>query len=298
MKRIIIFLVLLANLFSISIIGQANISSSCTAFTNVDFNGFNGMASDDCSSATCYIDPLREANLVLSQSGCSFIDPDGNPGADIIYSMSINHNNYPVTSLLTYEVPYGFEYKLEGTSAGANCEAEINYSFSQSDNIQTNNIQLFGSSFLSENLNNNYIMKLPRLLHGVHFMFSAFIQTSSIVDDIAFELDFLNQLQIMVPSQFYLDNGLIGPTTVNLNTTTGSMNIQVQERCAEDIILEEGTDLGSYTYSAANILYVDTEVKNSTNVVFSAGNSINFEPGYSVELGSSMTTQVYTGCTN
>ena len=129
-------------------------------------------------------------------------------------------------------------------------------------------------------------------------MFSAFIQTSSIVDDIAFELDFLNQLQIMVPSQFYLDNGLIGPTTVNLNTTTGSMNIQVKERCAEDIILEEGTDLGSYTYSAANILYVDTEVKNSTNVVFSAGNSINFEPGYSVELGSSMTTQVYTGCTN
>ena len=281
-------------LFSTSIFGQVNTSYSCTAFTNVDFNGFNGMASDACSSATCYVDPLIEANFVLSQSACNFIDPDGNPGADIFYSMSINHNNYPVTNFLTYEVPYGFEYKLEGASAGANCLAEINYSFAQSGGAQTDNIQLFGDSNLSENLNNNYVMKLPRLVHEVQFIFSAFIQTSTIVDDIGFELDSHNQLKIMVPSQFYLDNGLTSPT----NTTIGSMNIQVQERCAEDIILEEGVDLGSYTYSAANNLYVDTEVKNSTNVVFSAGNSINFEPGYSVELGSSMATQVYSGCTN
>jgi len=241
--RILIFILIFILSYE-SVYSQLSISTDCDAYTNVDFPDGDGTASDACSNADCSVDPLIEATLVLSQYSCDFSLPDGFPGAYLIYDLNINHTSYPVQNFLTHEVPYGFQYTLETESATSDIEA--NYEFSQNSNMQSGNLSYIGSSNYSIDLDNDHIMTLPKSSYGVYLFIEAYVASS---DDTDFEINNQNQIKLMVPSQFYLDNGLISPTSVNINASaSGSRTFSVEERCAEDIYLEAGVDVGSYTY--------------------------------------------------
>jgi len=302
MRNAILTLFLLFSFASVK--AQISFNYECYAYTNVDVDYYDfgnpfSDAYDACSSANCSVDQLIEATLQLNQYGCNNYYPDGFPGAIVNYSLYINHNSYPTQNFLTYEVPYAFEYTLEGESFSPDSGTDINYNSGQYFGVEQIGSVSLGTNIgfnFSIDLNNNLNMLLAKTGNGINLYIEAYTTTNQ---DSDFGLNSKNKLKIIVPSQFYLDNALTSPTSVNVNLNNiGFVTIGVEERCAEDIYLEEGVDVGSYIYSAANNLFADCTVDNNTNIVFSAGNIITLGIGYSVELGSSMSTQLYAGCIN
>lgn len=300
--RLIIFTLILV-VSSKSVLSQINSNYECYAYTNVDIDYYDfgnqySDAYDACSWANFQVEELIEATIQLNQYGCDFNLPDGYPGGTINYNFYINHIAYPTQNFLTYEVPYGFQYTLEGENFSPDSQTQIDYSTNQFvGETETGYVSIdsnYGLNF-SIDLNNNHNMLLSSYYNGIVLTIDAYASTKQ---NSQFELNTKNKLKIIVPSQFYLDNALTSPTSVNINKTFGYVTVGVEERCAEDIYIDEGVDVGSYIYSAANNLFANCTIDNSTNVVLSAGNIITLGIGYSVELGSTMTTQVYAGCIN
>ncbi len=297
MKIVLLFL------FTITcncIFSQVTESFYADAQTQVDDPDGDGFTSDACSFGDISMGFSLGLFSTLETMDCSSVG-EGRPFVQGSYLFEIDHSSYPVQNFLSYNMPYAFHITLVGHYSGSTSP------FINVQSQQTNG-SLFQVDFLESNsqetlfIDNGKTMTLPDNTMSISFDINA-----SLDDD--YEILMLHgtegtsaDLSIMVPSQFYLDNGLPSPPSfVAINSTDGpsfqNYYLPVVQKCAENVILED-VDLQSYIYSASNDLIVKSNIPAGENVTFRAGNSVTLARGFNAECGSTYSIGNYSGCTN
>lgn len=300
MKSLILILVLTS---STPIFGQLTIFESICAKTGIAPCDGDGTAQDACSEADCFFDIYNKTFLQIGEYNCDCTNGTiGFPSAESSFHFSFANppsNVYPAKSYLGYTLPFGFEFEYDIDNSypdyvagftsymgyGTNMQSSV---FNESAYIDLNTSTHSGAFSMKSNL------ILPK---GSYAYLVDLLLASNACGDQGFfgadlESSFLN---VLLPSQFYSDNGLVPPTFISFPANPLSRTFPTKLVCVDDIYLEN-VALDSYTYSAAGDLSTSSKIVNNSTVVFCAGNSVNLEPGFIVELGSSYTTAAYSGC--
>lgn len=294
MKTSSIFGLILSCLLSISSFGQLTIGYTEYAETLGDVLGSDGYAADACSEAVAISSfPM---SLEVSAGACDCLSlTEGNPFAQLSGGIFITNppaNTFPTKGYLGHSIPFGFKTEVSIENFFNDNTVEFNYTHSYGgtnfslidDSFQTPQNGITSLSFSGEE---NLILPVGQY----HMDLSTTLFGSVCGEDILAEALFDDPV-ILLPSQFYSDNGITVPSSITISSVT----FDVETVCAENMYLEN-VELDSYHYGTSGLLHFDAEVINGANVTASASSSINFGPGFFVDSSSNFSTIPYTGCT-
>ena len=276
------------------------------AGTTIDYPDGDGMASDACSSAEIFIGNINPWEVYgnLESWGCVGDINNGQPYVYYQTGLEMIHNQHAPSSIFGHEVPYTYSYTLEIEAYASNSVGDVvflDYETGHgSDFFQTSrsSFQLLGNGNHLITFDNDYGMYLPNKSNS--FGMDMNISYSTDEDGGHGFTGGSNEFtKILLPSQFYSDNGLTSPSVVTFpNPSGGSTTLETDVQCANNLYFEKNSTIGSYTYSAADTIFFNSEIPQGKNVTLSAGTAVIFGCGFSVGLGGSLSTQTYTGCTN
>ena len=293
MKTTPIILVLLIMLTNAGL-SQLTFSQYGYAYTNGDYDGFDGYAEDGCSTAQ--IDPYFPIFMELSAQDCDCGSTiEGIPFVSLYQRNEILNapiNNFPTSSYLDYSIPFGFKMELEIDNYNTMYTHQLDYTYS------------YGADFLSFQTTDSYSPAMGISNLTFSSAENLILPKGNSADEIQLELlnsncgdptiqisATIEEKVILLPSQFYIDNAITAPSTRVISGYT----FNAETVCANNMYLGN-VALDSYHYGTAGNMYIDAEVINGANVSISGGTSITFGPGFSVDSSSSFSTTTYVGC--